>query len=161
MTERIRLTPTIKIKKLHESAVMPSLAHEGDACVDLRYCPQGSNPEDAIPFYLGPSQTTAIPTGIALEIPVGWEAQIRSRSGLAAKRQLFVLNSPGTIDSGYRGEIAVILHNASVSATLEIQPGDRIAQMCFKPVYSPRFEVVDELSPAQRGPAGLGSTGVK
>ena len=101
---------------------------------------------------------TTIPTGIYLEIPEGYECQIRSRSGLAAKFGIFVLNSPGTIDSGYRGEIKVILKNSDYHR-YEIKKGERIAQMVVAPVTTATFIEVAELSDSERGVGGLGSTG--
>ena len=100
-----------------------------------------------------------ISTGLHLEIPKRWEAQVRSRSGLAAKARLFVLNSPGTIDSDYRGEIKVLLFNASDSP-YRVKVGDRIAQLVFAPVSEAIFTPVDEMSATERGMGGFGSTGV-
>ena len=99
-----------------------------------------------------------IPTGIYLEIPDGYECQIRSRSGLAAKHGLNVMNSPGTIDSGYRGEIKVILHNHHFQS-YDVKKGDRVAQMVFAPVTIAEFVNVEELTNSERGEGGLGSTG--
>lgn len=103
-------------------------------------------------------ETKAIPTGIAISVPDGHEAQIRPRSGLAANRQITVLNSPGTIDSDYTGEIKVILINHS-DEIFRIKRGDRIAQIVFAPVSRARFEVVSELESTDRGSGGFGSTG--
>jgi len=99
-----------------------------------------------------------IPTGIAIELPVGFEAQIRPRSGLAAKHGITVLNTPGTIDSDYRGEIGVILLNTSTKKFF-VERGMKIAQMVIKPVVLPTIEYVDELSMTGRGAGGFGSTG--
>ena len=99
-----------------------------------------------------------IPTGIALELPVGFEAQIRPRSGLANKAGITVLNTPGTIDSDYRGEVKVILVNLSIKKFF-IKRGERIAQLVIKPVVRPEFEYVSELSMTERGDGGFGSTG--
>lgn len=99
-----------------------------------------------------------VPTGIALELPVGFEAQVRPRSGLAAKEGVTVLNTPGTIDSDYRGEIKVILINNSTKRFF-VEPGMRIAQLVVKPVVVPVIEYVDELSMTDRGEGGFGSTG--
>lgn len=100
-----------------------------------------------------------IPTGISIELPVGYEAQIRSRSGLAAKNGLMVLNSPGTIDSDYRGEIKIILVNTSTKKFF-VERGMRIAQMVVKPVVLPDLQYVEELSMTDRGEGGFGSTGM-
>ena len=105
-----------------------------------------------------------------MEIPPGWELQARSRSGLAAKLQLHVLNSPGTIDSNYRGEIKIIVHrlklvydgytlNAKDRERFTIKPGDRIAQLCFKPVYKAQYEITESLGDSERGTGGFGSSG--
>jgi len=128
---------------------MPRYAKEGDAGMDI--CAA----EDVTlrAFCWG-----AVPTGIYMEIPEGYECQIRSRSGLAAKYGVFVLNSPGTIDSGYRGEVKVILKNDD-HRPYEIEKGDRIAQMVFAPVTTASITEVTELSETERGEGGLGSTG--
>jgi dUTP pyrophosphatase len=99
-----------------------------------------------------------IPTGIALELPVGFEAQIRPRSGLADKAGITVLNTPGTIDSDYRGEVKVLLVNLSIKKFF-VNRGERIAQLVIKPVVRPEFEYVSELSMTERGSGGFGSTG--
>lgn len=100
-----------------------------------------------------------VPTGLFLSIPAGYEAQIRPRSGLALKRGLTVLNSPGTIDADYRGEIKVVLVNLS-SETALIEPGERIAQIVFSPVHQAFFRPVEILTDTERGAGGFGSTGV-
>lgn len=125
------------------------------AGMDLR----ANIPED-VTISVAPEQTVVVPTGIYTEIPQGYEAQIRSRSGLAAKHSLFVLNSPGTIDGDYRGEWKVILRNEG-HHTYEIFPGDRIAQVVFKAVERVGWDTVQELSETERGTGGLGSTGIK
>jgi dUTP pyrophosphatase len=108
---------------------------------------------------IDPHDWGIIPTGLFIEIPDGYEAQIRSRSGLAAKNGVFVLNSPGTIDNDYRGEIKVILANTSHHPFI-IKKGDRIAQMVFSPVTQATFESATELSKTDRGTGGFGSTGI-
>lgn len=109
---------------------------------------------------LKPQQCMAVPTGLFLEIPVGFEGQVRSRSGLALNDQVVVLNSPGTIDSDYRGEIKVILMNFSQN-DFTIEPGDRIAQIVFAQVVQAKFDVVDQLHKSERGAGGFGHTGTK
>jgi dUTP pyrophosphatase len=99
-----------------------------------------------------------IPTGFALELPIGYEAQVRPRSGLALKHKVTVLNTPGTVDSGYRGEVGVILINHS-SIAFQITHGMRIAQIVIKPVPQVVFEEVSDLSDTERGEGGFGSTG--
>jgi dUTP pyrophosphatase len=107
-----------------------------------------------------PSETIVIPLGIFMEIPEGYEVQIRPRSGLAAKYGITILNAPGTIDGDYRGEVCAIVHNASKSL-FAVRDGDRIAQMVYAPVEHALFEVVDELTDTERGTRGFGSSGVK
>lgn len=141
----------VKIVKLHPDAIIPSYARTDDAGADLY----------SLEYWrILPSQRFAIGTGIALEIPIGYEGQIRSRSGLAIKKGLVVLNAPGTIDSGYRGEIRVILANHGWD-TVEINPGDRIAQLVIAPVARASFEEMGKLSTSDRGENGFGSTGVR
>jgi len=101
-----------------------------------------------------------IPTGLAFEIPAGFEVQIRPRSGLSLKTGLMVVNSPGTIDADYRGEVKIIIGNLG-NKSEEICHGDRIAQMVFCPIIQAKFEVVSELSDTSRGAGGFGSTGKK
>jgi dUTP pyrophosphatase len=155
----------VKIQLLRAGAGIPSSAHLDDACDDIQFCPDNRQP-----FLLLPGQTAVLETGLAMEIPVGWELQVRSRSGLAAKQSLFVLNGPGTVDSNYRGEVKVILHRAlsggapdtyskSELKSFFIKPGDRIAQICFKPIYRARYGTVKQLTSTDRGAGGFGSSG--
>lgn len=143
---------TFKIKRIHPDAKIPTYAHgpNEDAGMDLR------SVEDAV---LHHGETRAIATGLSIELPPGYEAQVRPRSGLAFKHSITIPNSPGTIDPAYRGEIKVILHNLG-AAPFVIQPGDRIAQMVIA-----RYEAItwveDELSDTNRGEGGFGSSGVK
>jgi dUTP pyrophosphatase len=109
---------------------------------------------------VGPYEYVVIPTGFALEIPAGYEAQIRSRSGLAAKYGIYVLNSPGTIDSDFRGELKVILSNFGENV-MEFFRGDRVAQLVFAPVVQVDWNLEKELRESVRGEGGLGSTGYK
>lgn len=139
---------SIKIK-LDEGAKLPSRKHENDAGADLF-----SNQDVIIPS----GETRAVGTGNYFSIPKGFEVQIRSRSGLALKNSVFVLNSPGTIDSGYIGEIGIILHNAGKEDFI-VSKGDRIAQAVIAPVCLLNFKVVDELENTERGTGGFGSTG--
>ena len=141
----------IKVKKIHEDACIPSFANEGDAGADL------FSIENVV---ISPKDVKLIKTGIAIELPKNTEAQIRSRSGLALKKKVFVLNSPGTIDEGYRGEIGIILANFS-DEDFCVDKGDKIAQMVVKPIYNTTYEVVSDLSDTQRGEGGFGSTGLK
>jgi dUTP pyrophosphatase len=112
----------------------------------------------AEPLTIPPLGRVVVPTGLALEIPAGYEAQVRPRSGLAAASGLTVLNSPGTIDSDYRGELKVILVNLG-SAPYSVKNGDRIAQLVFAPVFRAALEAAEELSETLRAGGGFGSTG--
>lgn len=109
---------------------------------------------------MAPGAWLAVPTGLCIALPVGYEAQVRPRSGLALKKGITVLNSPGTVDADYRGEIRVILINHS-DRRFEIARGDRIAQMVIAPVQQAELQLVDELDETGRGAGGFGSTGVK
>lgn len=109
---------------------------------------------------LGPLERTIIKTGLFIELPIGYEAQVRPRSGLAAKKGVSVLNSPGTIDADYRGEIGIILVNLS-NEVFVIEDGERIAQLIIAKHERAQWEVVTELSETSRGEGGFGSTGVK
>ncbi|MBM3762930.1 MAG: dUTP diphosphatase [Acidobacteria bacterium] len=143
---------TIKIKRIHPDAKLPVYAHgpEEDAGMDLR------SVED---ITILPAQTYAVATGLSIELPPGYEAQIRPRSGLAYKHSITIPNSPGTIDPAYRGEIKVILLNLG-GAPFVIQSGDRIAQLVIAR-YEPISWSEEELSDTQRGQGGFGSSGVK
>lgn len=142
---------TIKIINKSNNS-LPNYTTIGSSGVDLRaYLNE--------PLELHPSQRIAIPTGLYIEIPLGFEAQIRSRSGLALKQGLMCLNSPGTIDSDYRGEVKVILANLS-NKIVTINNADRIAQMIFAPIVIANFEVATVLQDTQRGEGGFGHTGI-
>ena len=135
------------------SAPLPAYETADSAGMDLR-----ANLETAI--QLGPGARALVPTGLWLQIPSGFEAQVRPRSGLALKRGLTVLNAPGTIDADYRGQVQVILVNLS-SQDQTIEPGDRIAQLVFAPVTRACLRVVTKLEGSGRGAGGFGSTGVR
>ena len=143
---------TIKIKRIHPDAKLPVYAHGPleDAGMDLRSV-------EAVTIQ--PAQTYAVATGLSIEVPPGFEAQIRPRSGLAFKHSITIPNSPGTIDPAYRGEVKVILLNLG-GAPFVIQPGDRIAQMVIA-----KYEAIEwhesELTDTERGSGGFGSSGVK
>lgn len=142
-------THSVKFKRVSESAIIPEMQKEGDACYDL------FSVEHRI---IEPGTWHTVDTGLQMEIPVYLEARIRPRSGLAMKKGLTILNSPGTIDSGYRGNIKVILINHS-KLTQFIKTGDRIAQMSFHGRCHVKFEVVEKLNDSERGEGGFGSTG--
>ena len=131
---------------------LPEYKHSGDAGCDL-YANITTN------ISLRPMDRTVIPTGIFVSIPVGYEMQIRSRSGLAAKHGVMVVNSPGTVDSGYINEVGVILINLS-NETIVIRPGDRIAQAVIAKHEVAEWEEVDLLEDTDRGEGGFGSTGI-
>lgn len=154
MTQSSRIK--VKITRLPHSENLPLPAYqtEGAAGLDLV-----AALEAASPLFLAPGARSAIPTGLAFEIPLGYEAQVRPRSGLALKQGLTVLNSPGTIDSDYRGEIQVILINLS-SETATIRRGERIAQVVFAPVTLAELVEAPILSETTRGAGGFGSTGL-
>lgn len=130
---------------------LPSYATVGSAGVDLRA-------NIASEITLVPMERRLIPTGIFVEIPLGFEGQVRPRSGLAIRQGLTCLNTPGTIDSDYRGEIQVILINLSPDAQT-IHPGDRIAQLVFCPIAQANWKSVEQLSETTRGEGGFGHTG--
>ncbi len=140
----------IKILKLDESATIPNYSHPGDAGLDL------FSIEEQI---ILPGETKLIHTGIAIALPTGTEAQIRPRSGLALKHSITVLNSPGTIDAGYRGEIGVILINHGKDP-FQVLSGMKIAQMVIASVINAEIATVENLSSTSRGTGGFGSTGV-
>ena len=135
--------------------VLPAYESEGAAGMDLR-----AALGDGETITLEPGAKAMVPTGLAMALPVGHEAQVRPRSGLAAKHSVTVLNSPGTIDSDYRGEVKVILINHG-SSPFKIERGERIAQMVIAPVTQGIWTKVDALSETDRGTGGFGSTGVK
>jgi len=143
----------ILIKRLSKDVSLPKYETNGSSGMDL-----AANIESNIS--IGPGKTEIIPTGLALSIPKGFEIQIRPRSGLAAKKNLSVLNTPGTIDSDYRGEIKVILINLGID-TFIVEKGLRIAQMGLCPIDRADLEEVDDLNKTQRGKGGFGSTGTK
>lgn len=130
---------------------LPAYASAGSAGLDLLAAVDGS-------VTLGPGERTLVPTGIALALPEGYEAQVRPRSGLALKHGLTVLNSPGTIDADYRGEVQVILANLG-SAPVTLARGERVAQLVVAPVTRIAWREVDALEVSPRGAGGFGSTG--
>ncbi|MBJ6371200.1 dUTP diphosphatase [Sedimentitalea arenosa] len=136
-----------------ESVALPSYETAGAAGADLR-----ANFADRGVMRLAAGERALVPTGLRLEIPAGYEAQIRPRSGLALKHGITLPNAPGTIDSDYRGPLGVILMNAG-EAPFEVRHGDRIAQIVIAPVVQARFDLVAELGGSARGAGGFGSTG--
>jgi dUTP pyrophosphatase len=144
--------PVLRIVKKDPRVSLPAYASEGAAGFDIRAFPAGA-------MEIPPLGRARIPTGLFLEIPPGFEAQVRPRSGLAARHGVTVLNSPGTIDSDYRGELEIILINLGAEP-FRVQNGDRIAQLVLSPVSRAAIAEVDSLSPTERGSGGFGSTGI-
>lgn len=141
----------IPLQQLDKDLPVPSNAYVGDGAVDLR------STKDLV---LAPFERALVPTGIAIELPVGYAALVVPRSGLALKHGITLVNAPGLIDSNYRGEIGAIVANMDAREPFEIKRGDRIAQLMIVAVEQPAFEVVDGLSETDRGAGGFGSSGV-
>lgn len=141
----------IPLKKLDERAVVPQNAYQGDAGVDLHAL-------DAC--VLEPFERTLVHTGVAIAIPEGYAGFVLPRSGNALKKGLSLVNTPGLIDSNYRGEIGVIVINLDPTKPITIEPGDRIAQLVIMRVESVAFDVVQELDDTDRGAGGFGSSGL-
>ncbi len=129
----------------------PRKAHADDAAYDLH---------SRTDLELEPMTSTLVPTGLFLELPVGYEAQIRPRSGLALKHDIMLTNSPGTVDAGYRGEVGVIVYNGG-KTPFPVRRGDRIAQMVIAKLAEVELEEAETLSESQRGTGGFGSTGIR
>jgi dUTP pyrophosphatase len=142
-------TVTINFQKLHPDAQIPSYAHTGDAGADVYSVTE---------ITLQPQHRAAIPTGLAMDIPIGYEIQVRPKSGLALKHGITILNSPGTVDAGYRGEIQVIVINLGTEA-YTFAKGQKIAQLVLKPVIQAEY-IEGELGISDRGVGGFGSTGL-
>ena len=142
----------VKVKKLHPQAVVPGYMTEHAAGMDL------CTVIDA-PVILAPGERTLLPTGLAMEIPPGFEGQVRPRSGLALKKGIALVNSPGTIDADYRGEIGIIIINNS-REDVEFLPGDRIAQLIIAPVTQATLVEANDLDDSVRSSGGFGHTGI-
>ena len=140
----------LNVKLLNQNAKLPEYAHQGDAGLDLFSIDETE---------LLPGECKLIHTGISIELPEETEAQIRPRSGLALKNQITVLNTPGTIDEGYRGEIGVILINHGKNI-FKVECGMKIAQMVIKPVLRVQIQQIENLRITDRGNGGFGSTGI-
>lgn len=139
----------VAIRRLRDDAVLPSRAYEGDAGLDLAACDEVT---------LRPGERAVVATGIAVEIPPGHAGFVQPRSGLAARHGIGIVNAPGLIDSGYRGEIRVVLLNTDTREPFTVKPGMRIAQLVIAPVAAVRVREVDELATSDRGGRGFGST---
>jgi dUTP pyrophosphatase len=140
----------LSILKLKDEAVLPSRAHEGDAGLDLYAC------ESA---HIGPGERWSVGTGVAVEIPAGHAGLVLPRSGLAREHGISLVNAPGLIDSGYRGEVRVLLLNTDPAETFRIEPGDRIAQLVLTPIAIAEPVESAELTDSARGAGGFGSSG--
>jgi dUTP pyrophosphatase len=140
----------LRIARLNPEAVLPTRAHDGDAGLDLFACEAA---------HLGPGERWSVGTGIAVEIPEGHAGFVLPRSGLAKKHGIALVNSPGLIDSGYRGEIRVLLLNTDPAEIFRVEPGDRIAQLMIVPIALAEPVEAAELAESSRGDGGFGSSG--
>jgi dUTP pyrophosphatase len=140
----------LPVRLLTEGARLPSRAHDGDAGLDLHA---------AEPARLAPGERASVGTGIAVEIPPGSAGLVLPRSGIAARHGIALVNSPGLIDSGYRGELRVLLLNTDREREFEIEPGDRIAQLVVTPIAAAEPVEMTALTASARGPGGFGSSG--
>ena len=140
----------VQITRTSPDVPLPSYAHPGDAGADLRA---------RVDVVLQPGERKLVPTGVSISLPDGYVALIHPRSGLATKHGLTIVNAPGTVDAGYRGEISVTLLNTDARQDIELRRGDRIAQMVIQRVEYAQFVPVDELDGSVRGAGGFGSTG--
>ena len=139
----------VRVRRLRADATLPERAYDGDAGLDLASC------ESAL---LGPGERAVVSTGIAVEIPEGFAGFVQPRSGLAARHGIGVVNSPGLIDAGYRGEIRVVLLNTDRASEFEVVPGMCIAQLVIVPVAAVHLVEADELATSERGARGFGSS---
>jgi dUTP pyrophosphatase len=141
----------VAVRRLREDAVVPDRAYQGDAGLDLAACDR---------HQLGPGERAVVGTGLAVEIPDGFAGFVQPRSGLAAKHGITIVNTPGLIDSGYRGEVLVILLNTDKTETFVIEPGMRIAQLVVQAVEEVELVEANELAASERGARGHGSSRV-
>jgi len=141
----------LHVRRLSDDAVVPSQAYPGDAGLDLAACER---------IELGPGERAVVGTGLAVAIPDGYAGFVQPRSGLAAEHGITLLNSPGLIDSGYRGELRVVLHNTDANGPFVVEHGMRIAQLVVLPVAALEIAEVDELPETERGVRGFGSSRV-
>jgi dUTP pyrophosphatase len=152
------MNAVVKIKVLDnfdQSLALPQYVTEGAAGADIRACLPCRDQ-----LIIRPGERVLIPTGLSFEIPVGFEIQVRPRSGLSLKTHLLVVNSPGTIDSDYRGEVKIIMGNLGDKDEV-INHGDRVAQIVLAPIVQAKFQVGHELTSTSRGAGGFGSTGLQ
>ena len=147
------MTTPVAVKKLRPNAKLPTYGSEFAAGADLYACLD-------VPVTIQPHETYLVPTGLALELPVGWAGMVHARSGMATKRDLAPANKVGVIDCDYRGEVMVSLHNHGTKPQT-VEPGERIAQLVIMPYLTAQFFETEELSDTVRGEGGFGSTGFK
>jgi dUTP pyrophosphatase len=140
----------LPVVKLRDEATLPSRAHEGDAGLDLYACEAA---------HLGPGERWSVGTGVAVEVPEGHAGLVLPRSGLAREHGIALVNSPGLIDAGYRGEVRVLLLNTDPAEIFRVEPGDRIAQLVIAPVAVAEPVEAEALSESARGDGGFGSSG--
>lgn len=140
----------LPVAKLKDDAVLPTRAHDGDAGLDLYACEAA---------HIGPGERWSVGTGVAVEIPEGHAGLVLPRSGLAKKHGIALVNAPGLIDAGYRGEVRVLLLNTDPAETFRVEPGDRIAQLVITPVTLAEPVEAESLSDSARGDGGFGSSG--
>jgi dUTP pyrophosphatase len=140
----------LPIARLKDGAIAPTRAHEGDAGLDLYACEAA---------HIGPGERWSVGTGIAVEIPAGHAGLVLPRSGLAQKHGIALVNAPGLIDAGYRGELRVLLLNTDPAETFRVEPGDRIAQLVIVPIALATPVEVEALAESSRGDGGFGSSG--
>jgi dUTP pyrophosphatase len=140
----------VKVARLRPEAILPTRAYAGDAGLDLYACE---------PIRLGPGERASVPTGVAVAIPAGQAGLVLPRSGLAARHGVALVNAPGLIDSGYRGEVRVLLLNTDQAVPVELAAGDRIAQLVLIRIQTPVVEEVAELPRSERDTRGFGSSG--
>ncbi len=139
----------VAVRRLRDDAVVPTNAYDGDAGLALASCER---------LVLAPGARAVVPTGLAVDIPEGYAGFVQPRSGLAARYGITIVNSPGLIDSGYRGEICVVLLNTDAEETFEVEVGMRVAQLVVAPVARVKLVEVDALVPSERGARGFGSS---
>jgi dUTP pyrophosphatase len=141
----------LPVRRLRDDATLPAQAYAGDAGFDLSACERHE---------VAPGERAVIPTGLAVEVPEGYGGFVLPRSGLAARHGMTILNAPGLIDSGYRGEVKVVFHNTDAAETFVVEPGMRIAQLVVLPVPGVALAEQDELAASERGDRGFGSSRV-
>jgi dUTP pyrophosphatase len=139
----------LPVRRLRDDATLPARAYAGDAGFDLSACERHE---------VAPGQRAVIPTGLAVEIPDGYGGFVLPRSGLAARHGITILNAPGLIDSGYRGEVRVVFHNTDATEPFVVEPGMRIAQLVVLPIPAVGLVEQDELAASERGERGFGSS---